>query len=49
MTDTGKRKNIWMPLVFALLVVSGIFIGRYLFSIQNNNSDSLFIYPQTDK
>ncbi|NPA35422.1 MAG: S41 family peptidase [Chlorobi bacterium] len=50
MTDTGKRRNIWMPFIFALLIVSGIFIGRYFLSVQDNNTgNSLFIYPQTDK
>ena len=39
-----------MPLIFALLIVAGIFIGRYFLTAPNNRSgNSLFIYPQTDK
>ncbi len=50
MTNTGNKRRLFMPLVFALLLITGIFIGRYLFSAQGlNGGNSLLIYPQTDK
>ncbi len=50
MTNTGNKRHSFMPLIFALLLVAGIFIGRYIFSAQGTGSgNSLLIYPQTDK
>ncbi len=39
-----------MPMIFALLLISGIFIGRYFLSAQGlGGGNPLLIYPQTDK
>ena len=39
-----------MPLIFALLLITGIFIGRYFLSAQSiSGGNPLLIYPQTDK
>ena len=39
-----------MPLIFALLLITGIFIGRYFLSAQGmSGGNPLLIYPQTDK
>jgi len=50
MTSNSNRNRILMPLAFALVLVSGVFIGRYIFSLQGSmNANSLMIYPHQDK
>ena len=50
MTNRGNKRRLFMPLIFALLLITGIFIGRYLFTAQGlSGGNSLMIYPQTDK
>ncbi len=50
MTNKGNKSRILMPLIFALVLVSGVFIGRYIFSLPGAlRSNSLIIYPHQDK
>jgi len=50
MTDTGNKRNLLMPLVYALLLITGIFIGRYFLTAKSiSGGGSLLIYPKTDK
>jgi len=50
MTNSGNKRYLYMPLIFALLLITGIFIGRYFLSAQSiSGGNPLLIYPQTDK
>jgi carboxyl-terminal processing protease len=50
MTNNSNKNRILMPLIFALVLVSGVFIGRYIFSFPGAmKSNSLMIYPNQDK
>ena len=50
MTDKKSKTRIFMPLIFALVLVSGVFIGRYIFSLPGAmNANSLMLYPHQDK
>jgi carboxyl-terminal processing protease len=48
MTGSGNKRQLYMPFIFAFLLVAGIFIGRYFF-IPNGSGNPLLIYPQTNK
>ncbi len=50
MTNRDNRSRIYLPLIFAIILVAGVFIGRYIFSLPGAMSpNSLMIYPQEDK
>ena len=50
MTDQGNKRQLLMPLIYALLLITGIFIGRYFLSAKSiSGGGSLLIYPKTDK
>ncbi|MCU4176848.1 S41 family peptidase [Carboxylicivirga sp. N1Y90] len=45
----NTKNQILMPVVFALLVVLGIFIGRNFMPAHSGSGNPLMIYPQTNK
>ena len=45
----NTRNQILMPVIFALLVVLGIFIGRNFMPAPSGKGNPLMIYPQTGK
>lgn len=45
----NTRNQILMPVIFALLVVLGIFIGRNFMPAPSGGKNPLMIYPQTNK
>jgi len=50
MTNRDNRSRIYLPLIFAIILVAGVFIGRYIFSLPGAmRPNSLMIYPQEDK
>ncbi len=49
MTQSNSKRQIFMPVIFALLVVLGIFIGRNFMPASRSGSNPLMIYPQTNK
>lgn len=49
MTQPNNKRQIFMPVVFALLVILGIFIGRNLMPARGIGNNPLMIYPQTNK
>ena len=50
MTQENSRKQVYLPIVFAFILVLGIFIGRhFLPNSGSTKSNPLLIYPQTNK
>jgi len=49
MTQSNIKRQIFMPIIFALLVVVGIFIGRNFMPSSGGSGNPLMIYPQTNK
>ena len=49
MTQLNNKRQIFMPVIFALLVVLGVFIGRNFMPSSGGKSNPLMIYPQTNK
>ncbi len=50
MTNGTNRNKIFLPVIFAIILVSGVFIGRYIFSLPGAmRPNSLMIYPNQDK
>nr|WP_321453935.1 S41 family peptidase [uncultured Carboxylicivirga sp.] len=50
MSSTKNTRNqILLPVIFALLVVLGIFIGRNFMPTQSGKGNPLMIYPQSSK
>ncbi len=47
MNNWNKKRVVYLPIIIAFAIVSGIFIGRYY---KNENTEKRFyIYPRTDK
>jgi len=49
MSYNNSKKQILQPIVFALILIAGIFIGYRILPAKLGNNQSLVIYPQTNK
>jgi carboxyl-terminal processing protease len=50
MTINNTRRNIILPLVFVVILIAGLFLGRFLtLSSMGAGNSKLLIYPQTNK
>ena len=47
MTPKNNVRTIFTPILIAVAMVAGLFIGRYYNSTQKD--DAFYIYPRTDK